>query len=100
MSEEEFARHPLHTGTIPFMPGMLKRVVPGSTDVGDVSYVVPTAWLNAACYAIGTPGHSWQLAAQVGTSVGEKGMLAAARAMAQAAVTVMEEPSLLEKAQE
>ena len=72
----------------------------GSTDVGDVSYVVPTAWLNAACYAIGTPGHSWQLAAQVGTSVGEKGMLAAARAMAHAAVTVMEEPSLLEKAQE
>ena len=62
----------------------------GSTDVGDVSYVVPTAWLNAACYAIGTPGHSWQLAAQVGTSVGEKGMLAAARAMAHAAVTVME----------
>ena len=38
----------------------------GSTDVGDVSYVAPTAWLNAACYAIGTSGHSWQLAAQGG----------------------------------
>ena len=72
----------------------------GSTDVGDVSYVAPTAWLNAACYAIGTSGHSWQLAAQGGTSVGEKGMLAAAKAMAHAAVTVLETPSLLQKAAE
>lgn len=72
----------------------------GSTDVGDVSYVTPTAWLNAACYAIGTSGHSWQLAAQGGTSVGEKGMLAAAKAMAHAAVTVMEHPELLKKAKE
>ena len=72
----------------------------GSTDVGDVSYVAPTAWLNAACYAIGTPGHSWQLAAQGGTSVGEKGMLAAAKAMAHAAVTVMQQPALLEKAKQ
>ena len=61
---------------------------------GDASYVVPTAWLNAACYAIGTPGHSWQLAAQVGQQLG---MLAAARAMAHAAVTVMEEPSCWKK---
>ena len=72
----------------------------GSTDVGDVSYVAPTAWLNAACYAIGTSGHSWQLAAQGGTSVGEKGMLAAAKAMAHAAVTVLKDPDLLEKARE
>ena len=72
----------------------------GSTDVGDVSYVAPTAWLNAACYAIGTPGHTWQLAAQGGTSVGEKGMLAAAKAMAHAAVTVMQQPALLEKAKQ
>ena len=72
----------------------------GSTDVGDVSYVAPTAWLNAACYAIGPPGHSWQLAAQGGTSVGEKGMLAAAKAMAHAAVTVMQQPALLEKAKQ
>lgn len=72
----------------------------GSTDVGDVSYVAPTAWLNAACYAIGTSGHSWQLAAQGGTSVGEKGMLAAAKAIAHAAVTVLEDPSLLQKAGE
>ena len=72
----------------------------GSTDVGDVSYVAPTAWLNAACYAIGTSGHSWQLAAQGGTSVGEKGMLAAAKAIAHAAVTVLKTPSLLQRAAE
>ncbi|MDD3192677.1 MAG: amidohydrolase [Oscillospiraceae bacterium] len=72
----------------------------GSTDVGDVSYVAPTAWLNAACYAIGTSGHSWQLAAQGGTSVGQKGMLAAARAIAHGAVTVLENPALLKEAGE
>lgn len=46
---------------------------PGSTDVGDVSYVCPTAQLNMATYAIGTPGHSWQLTAQSGCSIGHGG---------------------------
>ena len=72
----------------------------GSTDVGDVSYVCPTAWLNAATYAMGTAGHSWQLAAQSGCSIGEKGMLAAAKAMAHAAVRALQDPQIIERAKE
>lgn len=73
---------------------------PGSTDVGDVSYVCPTAQLNMATYAIGTSGHSWQLTAQSGCGIGHEGMLAAAKVMAHAAVSAMKDPQLLKKAKE
>ena len=73
---------------------------PGSTDVGDVSYVCPTAQLNMATYAIGTPGHSWQLTAQSGCSIGHEGMLAAAKVMAYAGICAMRDPQTLQKARE
>lgn len=73
---------------------------PGSTDVGDVSYVCPTVQLNMATYAIGTPGHSWQLTAQGGCSIGHEGMLAAAKVLAYAGVRAMEDPKVLEQAKE
>ena len=73
---------------------------PGSTDVGDVSYVCPTAQLNIATYAIGTPGHSWQLTAQSGCSIGHEGMLAAAKVMAYAGICAMRDPQTLQKARE
>ena len=72
----------------------------GSTDVGDVSYACPTAQLNMATYAIGTPGHSWQLTAQSGCGIGHEGMLAAAKVMAHAAVSAMQNPEMLQKAKE
>ena len=100
VSEEEFARHPLHTGTIPFMPGMLKRVVPGSTDVGDVSYQVPTAQINTAAALIGTDAHTWQYTGQVGTGLGDRSAQAAARAIALACAAVYEDPSIAAKAKE
>ena len=74
------------------------KASPGSTDVGDVSYVCPTAQLNMATYAIGTPGHSWQLTAQSGCGIGHEGMLAAAKVMAHAAINAMEHPEILEQA--
>ena len=74
------------------------KASPGSTDVGDVSYVCPTAQLNMATYAIGTPGHSWQLTAQSGCGIGHEGMLAAAKVMAHAAIDAMEHPEILEQA--
>jgi len=46
----------------------------GSTDVGDVSWVVPTAGMRAATWVPGTSGHSWQAVAAGGTSIGTKGM--------------------------
>src|SRR5205814_819428 len=58
------------------------RVGLGSTDVGDVSWVVPTAGFTAACWVPGTPAHSWQAVACGGTSIGRKGMDLAARTLA------------------
>lgn len=54
----------------------------GSTDVGDVSWVVPTVGCTVACFVPGTPGHSWQATAASGTSIGRKGMHLAARVLA------------------
>ena len=58
----------------------------GSTDVGDVSWVVPTVQARGATYAIGTPGHSWQLTAQGKTPAAHKGMVHVAKVMAGTAV--------------
>lgn len=70
----------------------------GSTDVGDVSWVVPTAQVYTNCYAAGTALHSWQAVAQGKASAAHKGMLAAAKIMACVGVQLLEDPSLVEKA--
>lgn len=74
--------------------------LPVSTDVGDVSYLVPTVQLYTACCAAGTPGHSWQMVSQTGCSIGEKGMITAAKVLALTALRLFEKPELLEKAWE
>jgi aminobenzoyl-glutamate utilization protein B len=51
------------------------RVMPGSTEVGDVSQITPTGQLTTCCWPLGTPGHSWQIVASCGSSIGSKGML-------------------------
>lgn len=70
----------------------------GSTDVADVSWVVPTVGLETATWVPGTAAHSWQAIAAGGTSIGEKGMVAAAKAMAMTAVDLFTRPELLEEA--
>jgi len=70
----------------------------GSTDVGDVSYVVPTAQVNTVTAPIATPGHSWQNVVAVGSSIGQKGMLFAAQTMATTCCDLMREPELVAKA--
>jgi aminobenzoyl-glutamate utilization protein B len=72
----------------------------GSTDVGDVSYVVPTVGLSAATWAPGTPAHSWQAVACGGTELGTKGMMVAAKTMALTAIDLYTNPTLIVKAQE
>ncbi len=67
----------------------------GSTDFGDVSWKVPTVQARGATYAIGTPGHSWQLTAQGQSPLAHKGMVHAAKAMAGTAVEVLGDPALL-----
>ena len=69
----------------------------GSTDVGDVSFAVPTVGLRTATWVPGTPAHSWQAVAAGGTSIGHKGMLVAAKTIALTAATLFQDADLLEK---
>ncbi len=69
-----------------------------STDVGDISWFVPVGQLTAATFNVGAPGHSWQNVACAGMSIGEKGMLVAARGIAATAIDLYETPALLERA--
>jgi aminobenzoyl-glutamate utilization protein B len=64
-----------------------------SSDVGDVSWVVPTLSFGAATWAPGTSAHSWQAAAQSGTRIGRDGMLVAARTLALSIVDLLEHPN-------
>ena len=72
----------------------------GSTDVGDVSYAVPTVGLRAATWAPGTPAHSWQAVACGGTEIGTKGMNVAAKTMAMTAIDLFTKPALIQQAKE
>ncbi len=72
----------------------------GSTDVGDVSYALPTVGLRAATWVPGTAAHSWQAVASGGTEIGTKGMLVASKTMALTAIDLMSNPVLLAKAME
>lgn len=70
----------------------------GSTDVGDVSYTVPTAGLGTATWVPGTPAHSWQAVAAGGMSIGTKGMMVAAKTLALTAMDIFENPKTVEAA--
>ena len=70
----------------------------GSTDVGDVSWVVPTVQARCATVAIGTPGHSWQITAQGKSGQAKKGMVNAAKVMAGLAVDALNDAALIANA--
>ena len=72
----------------------------GSTDVGDVSWTVPTVGLKAATWVPGTPAHSWQAVACGGTEIGIKGLMVAAKTMTLTAIDLYTQPSLIEKAKQ
>ena len=67
----------------------------GSTDVGDVSWRVPTVQLNAATWVPGTPAHSWQAVAAGGMSIGSRGMMVAAKTMALTAAELFTAPATI-----
>lgn len=71
-----------------------------STDVGDVSWTVPTVGLLAATWIPGTSAHSWQAVACGGTEIGIKGLMVAAKTMALTAIDLYTDPSLIEKAKD
>lgn len=69
-----------------------------SSDVGDVSWVVPTVGMTAATWVPGTPAHSWQAVACGGTGIALKGMVVAAKTIAATALDLFTEPELIAKA--
>ena len=107
-AEMQFARELAKSfGDIPYNIESAKAVLPfnvrergsgGSTDVGDVSWVVPTAGLRAATWVPGTSAHSWQAVAAGGTSIGSKGMMVAAKTIALTAAELFTHPEIIDDA--
>ena len=83
---------------VPYYPA--NPYSPGSTDVGDVSWLTPTAQFNTATWPSQVPGHSWQVVATGKTGIAYKGLLYAAKTLAGTAADLMEKPELLQKARE
>lgn len=86
----------LNTTLVP--PSGKGRAGGGSTDVGDVSFIVPTVQMGAASVPLGCPGHSWQNCASSGSSIGNKAMLVAAKTMALCGLDLVEHPDEIKKA--
>lgn len=86
----------------PILNGLMPppKKLPGSSDVGDVSWVVPMAQFMGNCYAFGTPAHSWQMVAQGKSTITHKGMIAAAKIMALTAAEVFENPDVVDRINE
>lgn len=105
-SEQAFAEQIYTTLNKPGLPlGSEQEVQPfekslgyGSTDVGDVSMVVPTVGLNTATWVPGTSAHSWQSTAASGMTIGFKGAQVAAKAMSLAAIEMLQNEQLLKDA--
>ncbi|MBU6377931.1 MAG: amidohydrolase [Gammaproteobacteria bacterium] len=72
-----------------------RRASQGSTDVGDVSWVVPTIGFRTATWVPGTPAHSWQAVAAGGMSIGLKGMENASKVLALTAAELFTRPQLI-----
>ena len=73
-------------------------ILPGSTDVSDVSYITPTGTIVTATAPLGTPGHSWQQVAASGSDIGFKGAIFAAKALALSTLDLFTKPDLLQAA--
>jgi aminobenzoyl-glutamate utilization protein B len=82
----------------PFL--VLPGAMPASTDVGDVSWVAPTVGLSAATWVPGTASHTWQAIAAGGTTIGNKGMVVAAKTIAMTAVDVLTDADLVNAARD
>ena len=88
--------YPFFNEVIPY--GKTREVMQGSTDVGDVSWIVPTAQFFTTCFVAGTPLHTWQLVSQGKTSLAHKGLVYAGKVLAASAVEIFKNPEIIEKA--
>ena len=91
---------PLHDGISAYDAAAPRYRAGASTDVGDVSWVVPTVQCASAVAALGTPVHSWQLVAQGKMAAAHKGMLHAAKIMGSTAASLLTDAGLLAKARD
>lgn len=89
---------PMNDFLLPLYSG--EGFLPGSTDVGDVSWQTPTAQALIAAWPAGVPGHSWQVVACGKTSLAHKAILCAGKTLATAATALIDDPALLQKARE
>ncbi|RKF21692.1 amidohydrolase [Altericroceibacterium spongiae] len=72
----------------------------GSTDVSDISWIVPTVGLSTATFVPGSPGHSWQNVAASGSSVGIKGAMVATKTLALTTADLFRSPDVIAKAKD
>ncbi|MFC7553721.1 M20 family metallopeptidase [Pseudoroseomonas wenyumeiae] len=93
---EEVGAQPLHEGVLHFDGN--SRPGTGSTDVGDVSQIVPTVQCWGPTWAVGTPFHTWQAVAQGKSPSAHKGMILAAKGMAATALDIFQDAELLARA--
>ena len=72
-------------------------VMTGSTDVGDVSWITPISMLITTCWPTNVSAHTWGVVATGRTGIGHKGMMYAAKVMAQSAVELFKDPARLKQ---
>ena len=84
---------PLNDFIVPYL--FSNDATPGSTDVGDVSWLTPTAQVNTVCFASNAPGHSWQNVSIGKTSIGHKGLIYAGKVLACTAIDLFENPDIV-----
>ena len=94
----EHGRKAINDFVFPYVPSY--KFSPGSTDVGDVSWLTPTVQFTAVTWPSGSPGHSWQNVSMGKTSMAHKGVLFASKILAAAAADLMEKPELLAQVRE
>ena len=95
---QEKAGHAMNAFLAPLYQGA--AFTPGSTDVGDVSWLTPTAQIHVAAWPNGCPGHSWQNVSSAGSSIGHKAAVHAGKVLAAAAAELLERPEILKAARE
>ncbi len=98
--EAKMAGQALFTEVLPFDPKRDIKVAPGSSDVGDVSWNVPTAQIGVTCWTVKSSAHTWQTVSIGRSEVAHKGLIYAAQVMAGAAVDLLEDDSLIKAAKE
>lgn len=96
--KSEHGTTPMNNFLVPYLYSEKPRM--GSTDVGDVSWLVPTAQINTATYPAQAPGHSWQNVSCGHTSIAHKAMLTAGKVLAATAIDLIEKPEALQAAKD